>query len=130
MIAQRYRRQAKHAGFTLMEVLIALAVLAIALGAIIQSVAANTSNAAYLRDRTFAHWVAMNRVAEMQALNEWPAKGTDRGTEQMANFEWNWQLIINDAGLDNIRQIQVEVRRDRNDKQALATIIALVGKPL
>jgi len=130
MMAQRHRHQAKHRGFTLMEVLIALAVLAIALGAIIQSVAANTSNAGYLRDRTFAHWVAMNRVAEIQSLNEWPAKGTDRGTEQMANFEWNWQLIVNDSGLDNIRQIQVEVRRDRNDKQALATIIALVGKPL
>ncbi len=130
MTTQRYRYQAKQAGFTLMEVLIALAVLAIALGAIIQSVAANTSNAAYLRDRTFAHWVAMNRVAEMQVRNEWPAKGTDRGTEQMANFEWNWQVVVNDAGLDDIRQIQVEVRRNRNDKQALATIIALVGKPL
>jgi len=130
MMTQQYRHQAKQAGFTLMEVLIALAVLAIALGAIIQSVAANTSNAAYLRDRTLAHWVAMNRVAEMQVRNEWPAKGTDRGTEQMANFEWNWQLVVNEAGLDDIRQIQVEVRRNRNDKQALATIIALVGKPL
>ena len=130
MIIQTPCRQAKQTGFTLMEVLIALAVLAIALGAIIQSMVANTSNAAYLRDRTFAHWVAMNRVAEIQALNEWPAKGTDRGTESMANFEWNWQLVVNDAGLDDIRQIQVEVRRNRNDKQALATIIALVGKPL
>lgn len=53
-------------GFTLLEVLVALAILAIALGALIKAGSTNTANAVYLRDKTFAHWVALNTITEMQ----------------------------------------------------------------
>ena len=53
-------------GFTLLEVLVALAVIAIALASIIKAVGTGAANASYLRDKTFAHWVAANRLAQMQ----------------------------------------------------------------
>lgn len=52
-------------GFTLLEVMIALAVLAIALAAVIDKSIEAGANVSYLRDRTLAHWVAENRLAEM-----------------------------------------------------------------
>ena len=122
------RKAAK--GFTLLEVLIALSVLAIALGAIIQSVAATTNNVGYLRDRTLAHWVAMNKVTELQVgTNDWPALGNTDGTYELANYEWYWKVSVVEAGLKDIRRLEVEVRRDRDGKQALSSLIALVGKP-
>ena len=122
------RKAAK--GFTLLEVLIALSVLAIALGAIIQSVAATTNNVGYLRDRTLAHWVAMNKVTELQVgTNDWPALGNTDGTYELANYEWYWKVSVVEAGIKDVRRLEVEVRRDRDGKQALSSLIALVGKP-
>lgn len=116
-------------GFTLLEVLIALSVLAIALGAIIQSVAATTNNVGYLRDKTLAHWVAMNKVVELQAAADgWPPLGNTDGTYEMANYEWYWKASVEDSATPDIRQIKVEVRRDREGKQALSSLFGLVGK--
>jgi general secretion pathway protein I len=55
------------AGFTLLEVLVALAVLAIAMGAIINAATQSIASTAYLRDQTFASWVALNQVNEQIA---------------------------------------------------------------
>lgn len=122
------RRRA--AGFTLIEVLVALAVLAIAMGAVIRSVGANTNNAAYLREKTLAHWVAMNKAAELQVLDKWPSTGSESGTEEMANHEWRWTVKVIDSGVENVRRLEVEVRAQRDDKQPVASLVALLGKPL
>jgi general secretion pathway protein I len=116
-------------GFTLMEVLVAMSVLAIALAAIIQSVSTNSSHAGYLREKTLAHWVAMNRIAEIQSMNEYPATGTKRGSEEMAGHEWHWQTTVVDSGVENVRRIEVEVRSNKDDKSSLSFLIGLIGKP-
>lgn len=120
----------KQGGFTLMEVLVAMGVLAIALGAIIQSVSSNTDHASYLRDRTLAHWVAMNRAVEAQSLNEWPSTGTRNGTEEMAGHQWYWQMAVVDSGVEDVRRLEITVKRDKNNKQSLAFLVALLGKPV
>lgn len=117
-------------GFTLIEVMVALAVLAIALGAIVQSITSNTSNASYLREKTLAHWVAMNKVAEIQVLRKFPDTGIERGTEEMANHDWQWQVKVVDSGVEKVRRLEVEVRRDREQKEPLAFLVAIIGEPL
>lgn len=115
-------------GFTLMEVLVALAVLAIAMGALIRSVSASASSASYLRDRTLAHWVAMNKVAELQVLQQ-SRSGAEEGTEDMANHEWHWKVTATESGITGVQRLEVSVRRNRDDEQPLATLVALLGKP-
>ncbi|MDH5301271.1 MAG: type II secretion system minor pseudopilin GspI [Gammaproteobacteria bacterium] len=116
-------------GFTLVEVLIAVAILAIALGAIITSVARATDNVSYMRDKTFAHWVAMNVITEVQVLRKFPSTGTDEGKQELGNHEWQWKMITTESPLSaNMHQIVVEVRRDRKDKQPLVRLTAIAGK--
>jgi general secretion pathway protein I len=123
----RVRKRA--AGFTLVEILVALAVLAIAVAAVVAAVSGNVSNAAYLRDRTLAHWVAMNKIAEMQVDGDWPAPGTQHGESLMAAQEWSWQITVTATDDADVRRLDVNVYADKEHKDTLATMVAYVGRP-
>lgn len=116
-------------GFTLIEVLIALAVLAIALSAVIKGVSANANNAAHLRDRMLAHWVTMNKVTELQVDTVFPPPGVTTGVMLMAEQEWAWQVTVSTTPDANIRRLDVEVRSRKEDKQPLDSVIAYAGQP-
>lgn len=109
--------------------MVALAVLAIALAAVIEGVTAHVSNATYLRDRTLAHWVAMNRAAELQLESAWPSAGTTRGTALLADHEWFWTVIVYQTGDADVRRADVEVS-GKEGGATLSKVIAYVGKPL
>ena len=96
-------------GFTLLEVLIALAVLALAMGAVIKATSDYTSNQSYLRDRTLAMWVARNVLVEYQVKGEWLSVGERKGTREMGNQEWRWLARISQTEEAELRRLDVEV---------------------
>lgn len=116
-------------GFTLIEVLVALAVLAISLAAVINGISSNVSNAAHLRDRTLAHWVAMNKVAEVQASAIFPDTGVTKGEALLAERAWYWSMTVAGTADANVRRFDVEVRARKDDSQSLARLIAYAGRP-
>jgi len=130
MMANKPRVRQRAAGFTLVEILVALAILAIAVAAVVTAVSANVSNAGYLRDRTLAHWVAMNKVTELQVGGTWPAPGTQQGESLMANQEWSWQVTVSTTDDADVRRLDVNVYGDKAHKDALASMVAYVGRPV
>lgn len=122
-------RQPLCRGFTLIEVMVALAVLALATLAIMQNVTLNVSNAAALRDRTLAHWVAMNKVVEQQVSNDWPAPGEYKDRAMMAGREWYWKVIVRATERDDMRRMDVEVRSDEDGDKPLASLVSYVEQP-
>lgn len=122
-------RRRRIAGFTLIEILVALAVIAIALTAIVAETGQHISNTVHMRDRTLAHWVAMNRLNEQLASNEWPSTGTSNGVIEMAEREWFWTMIVAATPDDDIRRIDVEVRTSRERDNANASVIAYMARP-
>ncbi|MCF6235813.1 MAG: type II secretion system minor pseudopilin GspI [Gammaproteobacteria bacterium] len=120
--------QSENRGFTLIEVTVALLVLAIALSAIIKTVSDNISNASYLRDKTIAHWVAMNKVTELHVSDVLPATGSTTGEMEMAGREWFWKAEITATEDDYVHKLNVEVKTERNDEFPLATLGGFVGR--
>ena len=116
-------------GFTLIEILVALAVIAIAVAAVVTAVSGNVSNAAYIQDRTLAHWVAMNKVAEVQLAKDYPAAGSQHGESLMASQQWSWQVTVSTTDDPDVRRIDVSVYGDQNQKTTLSSIVAYVGRP-
>ena len=96
-------------GFTLLEVLIALAVLALAMGAVIKATSDYTSNQSYLRDRTMAMWVARNVLVQHQVKGEWLSVGEVKGTQEMGDQEWRWLTRISQTEESELRRLDVEV---------------------
>lgn len=114
-------------GFSLMEVLVALAVIAIVLGAVVQTTTVQSDHLATLRDRTLAHWVASNRIAEIHALRQLPPVGRNQGRERMGEIRWEWSTVVSGTDTDGIRRIDVEVRRNVSDEQPLVTMTGFAG---
>ncbi|MEK8016377.1 MAG: type II secretion system minor pseudopilin GspI [Candidatus Parabeggiatoa sp.] len=119
----------KKQGFTLLEVLVALAILAIALSAAIKTTTENAENARYLRDKTLAHWVAMNALTQIQVWGEWPAVGKKEGTAMMAEREWYWIIKVSETADDELRRLDIEVYFVRRDKTPITTLVGFVGSP-
>lgn len=118
-------------GFTLLEVLVALTVIAFALGSIIKVTGSGAANASYLRDKTFAHWVAANHLAQIQTKdNPWPSKGKDDGEMEMAGREWFWTTQVSDTPDPDMRRIEIKVRMDDDeDLPAVSTLTGFIVKP-
>jgi general secretion pathway protein I len=122
------RRQ--QGGFTLLEVIVALAVLAITLGAIIKATGDYTANQAYLRDRTLALWVARNVLAEFQLENAWPNVGERKGTAEMGRAEWDWLALISQTEEAELRRVDVEVRPlDADETDPLVVLSGFLWQP-
>ena len=83
----------RDSGFTLMEMMVAMAILAVGMGAIISASAGAAHNATILRDKEVARWVALNKLTEMQVLQEWST--TDKkGSVDMLKTKWHWVCLL------------------------------------
>ena len=116
-------------GFTLVEILVSLAVLSIILGALVQSAGVATSNAGRLRDRTIAEWVATNRLAELRLSPSFPETGSKTGDEEMLGKTWYWKTIVQKVEDDDLRRVDVEVRSSENAENPLVTMAGFVSHP-
>lgn len=114
-------------GFTLLEVMVALAVLAIALAGVMKAVSSHTANAAYLQEKTLAHWVAMNKINEFIVTEKWPSPGSkDSGKALMGGHEWVWRVETKKEKFQGIFEIgvaTVEVRFDERDESPRASLL-------
>ena len=116
-------------GFTLIEVLVALAVLTIALAAVMRALSQSIDTSASLRDRTVAMWVAQNRLVMHQVQHDFPALDTTAGDVEMAGRKWLWSELVTAApGEPTMRQIHIEVRA-ASGPQPLARLIGFLSKP-
>lgn len=119
---------ARQAGFTLLEVLVALAVLATTMTALVLAGTNRTDSVAYTRDRTIATWIAGNRLTELRLQRSWPDTGTRGGEVEAAGRTWAWQAEISDTPDDNVRKVEVTVRLDRSSER-LGRLVGYVGDP-
>jgi general secretion pathway protein I len=114
------------AGFTLVEVLVALAVLTIALAAVMRALSQSIDTSASLRDRTIAMWVAQNRLTKHQVERDFPALDTTEGDAEMAGRAWRWREQVTPApGEPAMRQIHIEVRT-ASGEQPLARLVGFL----
>ena len=101
---------ARTRGFTLLEVLIALAIVAMSVGALLGTVTSSASNISYLREKTLAEWVALNRLTELRISQQFPDKGKRTGYTAMSGQKWQWEQEVTELPIKGMFRIDVRAR--------------------
>lgn len=101
-------------GFTLLEVLVALAIVALGMGALLAALTSSAGNVQALREKTLAQWIALNQVADARLNLQAPQLGTTQGdVNNFGNSNWHWQRTVTSVGMvPGLLQITVGVRRN------------------
>jgi general secretion pathway protein I len=96
-------------GFTLIETLVALAVIAIGLSAAMRAIGMATQSTAELRQRQLAQWVADNRLAEIRALRMFPGVGSEEGDAEQAGEKFRWHVDVKPTPNPLFRRVDIRV---------------------
>lgn len=96
-------------GFTLIEVLIAMLVVALGIGALLTTLSSSADIVGRLREKSFAQWIALNQIASLHLSGAQPGVGVTYGIEDYAGSRWRWQQEITDPGIAGIVRIEVRV---------------------
>ena len=115
-------------GFTLIEVVVALAIVALGMFAVFKAIGDTTSNIGYLRDRSMAAWIADNRITEMRLSGEYPSVDKTEGDVDYAGRRWHWIAIVSQTPVDGLRRIDMKVRREGDaEDSSLVSLAGFVG---
>jgi len=116
-------------GFTLLEVLVALTIISLSLGALISTSGSHASSAGYLKQKTIAHWVAMNEITQLQVEKKFPGKGDTKGSTEMAGAEWYWTRTVKETEDENSHQVEFRIYLDEAREYSLTRLIGYLSRP-
>jgi general secretion pathway protein I len=115
-------------GFTLIEVMLAMAVFSIAGIAILGTADTNARNLGYLESKIIASWVASNQLVEITLDTSWPPKNNKKGKVALAGQDWFWQQKVVKTTDKDMRAIVMEVRLDEKKSTSLTSLMTYISK--
>lgn len=115
-------------GFTLVEVLVALAIIAFGLIAVFSQLGQSATAAARLREKTLAHWVAMEKLTELRLSGSFPGVGTSSDEIEMANTRWRYEIRISATEGSELRRADVSVAFADDPDRPVATATGFLAE--
>jgi general secretion pathway protein I len=117
-----------HRGFTLIEVMVALVILAVALAAAVRAAGIATDGALETKERLLALWVAQNRIAAYASGSlTFPPIGERSGQDVQFDITFNWRETISGTANPYFRRVDVKVYAPRVPDYAVAHLVAHVA---
>ena len=122
------RQRDRVRGFTLVEVLVAMAILAIGVSALVTASGASAFRSKQLGDREFGRWIAANHLNTLQAMPGAPDVGTSNTEVEMMNRTWYVRTRTRKEDFD-IRRMDIEVRLTRDSENYVYSVTGFAGDP-
>lgn len=119
---------ARHRGFTLLEVMVALTIVSLALSAALASMSQQLQAATAIQERSYANWVAQNKLTAIRLSSAAPEVSEDDDEARFADLDWTLRTTISETGVENLFRVDVDVYlRDRDD--VIRRVTGFVGEP-
>jgi general secretion pathway protein I len=116
-------------GFTLIEVMVALAIIGLSLLAVGGKMGQMVDTANVMRERTYASWIAQNKIAEMRLANVIPTVSATSGEVDYAGTEWAWRAVVSETGIENLFRVDVSVSYP-GSADIIRTVTGFIGEPV
>lgn len=121
----------KSRGFTLIEVMVALAVFAVVSVALVGNASSSLRHAGMIQNRTIAWWLAENQMTELRIRprteEDFPSVGTSRDRIEMNQTEWELEVDIENTEMDDMRRVTISVYKGLADEPA-ARLTGFLGR--
>ncbi len=118
----------KPLGFTLIEVMLAMAVFAIAGVALLGVADNNYRHISHIEEQMFANWVASNQLVEVSLDKTWPPKNNRKGKVEMAGRTWYWQQKVSKTANKELRAVNMQVRLNEDDELVSASLMTYLAQ--
>jgi general secretion pathway protein I len=115
-------------GFTLIEVMLAMAIFSIAGIALLSAADNNFKNLTHLEQKVLANWVASNQLVAATLDKTWPPKNNKKGTVEMAGQEWFWLRKVIKTENKDMRSVVIEIRSKEDQERAITSMVTFVSK--
>ena len=125
MISERGPAAAR--GFTLLEVMVALAIITLGLMAVFNGIIQISDQTTHLRERAFAHWVAMNEITRLRVAGAMPDVSEFDGDVEFANASYRWAATVSETGVEDLRRIDLNVSYVDTPEDVIATTVGFVA---
>ena len=123
------RRSRPIRGFTLIEILVALGIVAIGLSAAVRATSQVIAGADNARIRLLASWVAQDRLAERSARGDWPAPGTISGGANQGPFAFAWSEVTSATPDPSLRRVDIAVAESTRPGYVVARFTGYLFAP-
>ena len=121
--------RSRAAGFTLMEVLVALAVVVLGMMAVVKALNTYTDRTDRVRQKTLASWIATNKLTEISVAPSWPSIGDSDEDVEFARQQWRCAIQVSETPVTNLRRVDVSVSLVAKPEVVIHKVSALIEPP-
>ena len=122
-------RSHRSAGFTLLEVMIALVIVGLTLLAMAGKMGSMLNAANTMRDYTYASWIAHNKITELRLANVVPEVSSSSGEVRYAGVDWAWRAVVSETGVENLYRVDVSISFPGADP-IMRPVTGFIGEPV
>ena len=122
-------RSRRSAGFTLLEVMIALVIVGLTLLAMAGKMGSMLNAANTMRDYTYASWIAHNKITELRLANVVPEVSSSSGEVRYAGVDWAWRAVVSETGVENLYRVDVSISFPGADP-IMRPVTGFIGEPV
>ncbi len=123
------RRRAHTTGFTLIEVMVALVIVAFGMMAVHTMLNTYVAASAYVEQKTLASWIATNKLTELSIGPTWPSLGDSTEDIEFASRQWRYEIEVSETPVPNLRRVDVSVSLVDDPERVVHKVSALIEPP-
>jgi general secretion pathway protein I len=119
----------RSSGFTLIEVMVALVVVALGMMAVNTQINRYTVAATYVEEKTLASWIATNKLTELSIAPTWPSVGDYEEEVEFAARDWHCEIVVSETDVANLHRVDVSVSLASDPERVVHKVSALIEPP-
>jgi len=125
----KLRRDRSAAGFTLLEAMVALVIVALGMMAVNSQLNRYAVAAVFVERKTLASWIATNEITALSVGHEWPGVGHHDEDVEFAGQMWRCQIVVSETEVQNLHRVDVSVALVTDPERVLHKVSGLVEPP-